>query len=72
MSSNSQVAIGPGMSPDEEADHKRRLAREAADQAEAEAARVEEKLDGMKEALKAKKAEAKQLRNEADRLEGDN
>ena len=69
MTNNAQVAIGQGMPPDEEAAYKRRLATEAADQADAEVDRLEEKLAGWKDALAAKKAEAKQLRAEAKRLD---
>lgn len=64
-----QVAIGPPMSPEEEAAHKRRLAAQSADQAEAEVQVMQAKLDGIKESLAAKKAEAKELRAEAKRLE---
>ena len=69
MTQNARVAIGPPMSPDEEAAHKRRLTSQAADQADAEVARIEEKLAGIKETLSAKKAEAKELRAEARKLE---
>lgn len=65
MTNGATVHTGPGLNPDEEADHRRRLAEAYADQADAEVAAIEEKLAGWKQALADKKAEAKQLRTEA-------
>ena len=65
MSNDSQVAIGPGMTPEEEADHRRRLADAEAEQAEAAVETIQRKLDGIKESLTAAKAEAKRLRKQA-------
>jgi hypothetical protein len=60
------VATGPGMPPDAEAEHKRRMARTYAAEAEQAVAVIEEKIAGMQESLAAKRAEAEQLRAEAD------
>lgn len=68
MSGNTQVGLGPGMEPDEEATYRAGAAAAAADQAEDEADAMAAKLEGWKQALKDKKAEAKELRAEADRL----
>lgn len=62
MSSNASVAIGPPMSPDEEAAHRQRLLEQAADEAEAAAETIQAKLDGMAESLRTAKAEAKRAR----------
>jgi hypothetical protein len=59
------VATGPELSPDEEADHRQRLAEMYADQADAEVAAIEDKMAGWKQTLADKKAEAKRLRAEA-------
>jgi hypothetical protein len=64
--SNASVAVGPPMPPDEERQHKQRLASQAADEAEAAVEVIEAKLAGIKESLAAAKAEAKRLRKEAD------
>ena len=60
-----RVEVGPELSADEEAAHKRQLAEAYADQADAEVAAIEDKLAGWKQALADKKAEAKQLRADA-------
>jgi molecular chaperone GrpE (heat shock protein) len=64
--SNASVAVGPPMPPDEEQQHKQRLAEQAADEAEAAVVAIEAKLAGMKERLATAKADAKRLRKEAD------
>jgi hypothetical protein len=56
------VATGGAMPPEEERAHKRQLAEMYADEAEAAVKVIEAKLAGTREALAAKKAEAKELR----------
>lgn len=63
---SASVAVGPPMEPDAEADLRRRQAQTYADEAEQAVAVIEEKIAGMKQTLKAKQAEAKQWRAEAD------
>lgn len=70
MTSNAQVGTGPGMTPDQEHEHRQRLAETYADQAEAEVEAIEEKLAGWQQTLKDKKAEAKRLRAEAKEARG--
>ena len=65
MSNNASVETGPTLTPEEEADRRRETSATLADQADAEVAVIKEKLDGVKAALKEKKAEAKRLRAEA-------
>lgn len=59
------VGVGGAMSPDEEADHRQRLAAIYADDAEKAVETIEAKIFGMQDSLKAAKAEAKRLRAEA-------
>jgi hypothetical protein len=63
---DAQVEVGPP--PTTEA--VQRIREQLADQAEAEVKAIEEKLAGWQQALKDKKAEAKQLRAEAKGGEG--
>jgi hypothetical protein len=65
MSNGATVQTGPGLSPEDEAAHKQRLAEVYADQADAEVKAIEDKLAGWKQTLADKKAEAKRLRAEA-------
>ena len=60
-----QASTGPAMSPEEEADHRRRVAEQLADEAEAAIERREQTIHDLQESLKAAKAEAKQLRADA-------
>lgn len=62
MSADANAAVGPGMDPDEEAQHRRNLARVYADEADQAVEQIEAKLEGMRESLKVAKAEAKRLR----------
>jgi hypothetical protein len=64
MSGNAQVETGPALTADAEAEHRRRILTELADQTDNEVKTIEAKLDGIKEALSAKKAEAKALRQQ--------
>jgi hypothetical protein len=64
MSGNAQVETGPALTSDAEAEHRRRILTELADQTDNEVKTIETKLDGIKEALTAKKAEAKALRQQ--------
>lgn len=57
--------VGGAMSPEDEAEFRSRHFAELADEAEAAVKTIETKIAGMKEALAAKKTEAKQLRTEA-------
>jgi hypothetical protein len=73
MSSNdggATIQTGPPLDSDAEAAHKLQLGELYADQAEAEAGVIEEKLAGWQQALKDKKAEAKRLRAEAKEARG--
>jgi multidrug resistance efflux pump len=65
MSNGATVQTGPGLSPEDEAAHRQRLAEQAADEAEQAVATIEAKLAGMKESLATAKADAKRLRAEA-------
>lgn len=57
--------VGGALSPEDEAEFRRRHFAELADEAEAAVKTIETKISGMKEALVAKKTEAKQLRAES-------
>jgi hypothetical protein len=65
MTNGASASIGPGMDPDAEATHRRQLAETYADQAEAEVELIEGKIEGWKQTLADKRAEAKRLRAEA-------
>lgn len=65
MSNGATAEIGPELSPEQEAEHRQQLADTYADEAEQAVEVIEEKLAGMQQTLKDKKAEAKRLRAEA-------
>ncbi len=65
MSNNSQVATGPGMTPEQEADHRAQLAQAELEQAEAAVEAIQRKRDGMNESLKVAKDEVRRLRKQA-------
>lgn len=71
MGANAAAAIGPGMSPQDERAHQRRLAELHADEAEQAVEIIETKLAGMQQTLKHAKSEAARLRREANKLAGD-
>lgn len=66
VTTNPGVAVGPPLTADEEADHKRNLAKVYADEAEKAVEAMEAKLAGIQASLKTAKADAKRLRAEAD------
>jgi hypothetical protein len=58
-----QAAVGPAMSPDEEAEHRAQLRDVYLADAEQAVETIEEQIAGMQETLKAKKAEVKRLKS---------
>jgi hypothetical protein len=68
--SSASTETGPQFSPEEEAAHRQQLAETYADEADQAVAAIEEKLAGMQQTLKDKKAEAKRLRAEAKEANG--
>lgn len=61
--SQHQAAIGPAMSDEQEAEHRRNLRDVYLADAEAAVEAIEEKAKGINESLKAAKAEVKRLKS---------
>lgn len=60
---NPSAAVGPNLNPDEEAWHQETLREIYLKQAEESVSGIEATLDGLKESLKAAKAEVKRLKD---------
>lgn len=64
-----QAAVGPAMSSDQEAEHRRALRDVYLADAEAAVLAIEEKAHGINESLKAAKAEVRRLKSLGDEPE---